>query len=118
MTDKIKELLNVLDLPEEEQITWFYRRHDPKLHTIVWIAPKARFKDGMLADLAFRLRDEIVNANSKAFHDAIYKVMRKVKGNGNWATAYWGECSAKPIHWILASLIAKENLKELNIGKK
>ena len=58
--------------------------------------------------LAFRLRDEAVAKNSRAFHNVIYEVMLIVVGDDQWATAYWGECYSKPEHWIAAALAAKE----------
>ena len=96
-----QELLAVLDMSEAEQSVWTE-------------APEHgnRQMGESLADLAFRLRDEVVAKSHADFHEAIYDVMVKVEGNDNWATAFWGECIAKPIHWIIAALIAKDKENE------
>lgn len=99
--DKIKELLAVLDLPEEEQLKGlkpFIPRGD-------WAAVYWNYHFS-LADLAFRLRDEADRTN---FHNGIYEVQKYLKKE-DWATAYWGEIFAKPIHWIIAALIAKASV--------
>ena len=90
----MNDLLKVLDMSEKEQRKWllvnYFHQRMPCVSN---------------ADLAFRLRDEV---KTEDFHNAIYEVMLKVEGNDNWATAFWGGCLAKPIHWIIAALIAKE----------
>lgn len=64
-----------------------------------------------LADLAFRLRDEVENIDDML--SAIYKVQRRLKKNNKeskligYAEAVWFAFYAKPIHWIIAALIAK-----------
>ena len=95
---KKEELLKVLDMSEDEQ--W------------EWCIQNTKHIGESLADLAFRLRDEAVAKNHADFHNAIYNIMVKVEGDNKWATAFWGECLAKPIHWIIAALIAKEQDNE------
>ena len=99
-----QELLAVLDMSEDEQVFWFYRRPEEDLYRVVWIAPVARFKRYQLADLAFRLRDEIATKKSQYWQTAKSKVAHKVWGTYHDYT--WDE-EAKPIHWIIAALIAK-----------
>ena len=104
-----QELLAVLDMSEDEQQIWLIKKE-------VMVGAVLQCKGGSelpcpsesLADLAFRLRDEVVAKSHADFHEAIYDIMVKVEGNDNWATAFWGECIAKPIHWIIAALIAKD----------
>lgn len=104
----MNDLLKVLDMSEDEQITWFYRRHEKELHDIVWIAPVAKFKDYRLADLAFRLRDEVINY--KGWGPALCKVWvywQDPNNIGITLEGFWIH-RAKPIHFIIAALIAKE----------
>ena len=101
-----EELLEVLDMSKDKQWEWICKNH------FVWSEWDHNWYYGKqiiccIADLAFRLRDEAVKANHRAFHDGIYEVMLHVVGNDNLATAFWGEEYAKPIHWIIAALIAK-----------
>ena len=100
---KIQRLLAILDMTEDEQF-WDIQKYLSKD-----LAELYDTQEISLADLAFRFRDEAVKENSRDFHDAIYEVMMKVEGGDKWATAFWGECIAKPIHWIIAVLITKEN---------
>lgn len=95
---KIEQLLAVLDMSEDEQHDWCAR------------CPGCRMGNESLADLAFRLRDEVFREFGaiRGFHDGIYKVQEYL-GEDAWATAFWGECIAKPIHWIVSALIARIN---------
>jgi hypothetical protein len=101
--EKIKELLAVLDLPAKEQ--YF------KVLELCDESPADRDCPS-LADLAFRLRDEML----KMEHYAPFEARRLV---GNYTTKshsieiseYWWACKVKPIHWIIAALIAKELAK-------
>ncbi len=122
-----EELLKVFDMSEEEQVEFFYIKgyrqlvdtfpagglrikynKKKEIISVKHSQSKLRFDERALADLAFRLRDEAVKSNLADFHEAIYDIMMKVEGHANWSTAFWGECTAKPIHWIIASLIAKD----------
>ncbi len=112
-----EELLKVLDMSEDEQLfflnnLWQNRKLPEWFNLQPNIDGKLVMSDNnrrLLADLAFRLRDEVFKEYGaiEGFHEGIYKVMMKVEGHDNWATAYWGECIANPIHWIIAALIAK-----------
>jgi hypothetical protein len=108
MSDKIKELLSILDLTGDEQETWVYKNilkyeagglgHNYKgfpIHT--------------LADLAFRMRDETVKSY---WGSARVRVFRAIKDVAHFGAAkyleQWWDRYAQPIHWIIAALIAKE----------
>jgi len=108
----MNDLLKVLDMSEDEQYYWVCQFH-AKYHFKISLFPDNHEEMRKeLADLAFRLRDEAVAKNHADFHNAIYNIMVKVEGDNKWATAFWGECLAKPIHWIIAALIAKEQDNE------
>ncbi len=111
------DLLKVLDMSEDEQITWFYRRPEPELHNIVLVSPKARFKEYRLADLAFRLRDEVrdktelANAKEVVWGEWCRITWEQRKANGETKKhvrihKFWLERS-EPIHWIIAAIVAK-----------
>jgi len=79
---------------------------------------KERMPRVSLADLAFRLRDEAIKLSPICFQQArakiYYKVYYYLKGESELVskeflcTAEWWIEEAKPIHWIIAALIAKE----------
>lgn len=101
-------ILELLDMTEEEQqgqiINWAYMNMDSaKYHAFVSKMPES------LADLAFRLRDEILNSENGTIKwvAGMFDVYMKMTGSKllNWK---WGYIKAKPIHWIIAALIAKE----------
>ena len=101
MSQKTKELLAVLDLPEGEQ--W------------IWVSENYKDKFWSLADLAFRLRDEAANMRYSKLVSAMEKVAMK---SAKALTSYdmegfneWFAMVAKPIHWIIAALISKELAK-------
>ncbi len=96
MTKEIKDLLAVLDMPEDEHARWCSSNVDCVFY-------------GCLADLAFRLRDEVFPTE---FHAGVYEVQQYE--TKDYAPALWGECFAQPIHWIIAALIAKSLAKEDN----
>ena len=102
--NRVPEMFDIkefLAMSEEEKIKSIYYKDIPSY--CIALAINKRW-----GDLAFRLRDEAVAKNSRAFHNAIYEVMLIVVGDDQWATAYWGECYSKPEHWIAAALAAKE----------
>ena len=103
----MSELLKVLDMGEREQVVYL---QEQKLLSQYDDRISAKYLRGCLADLAFRLRDEAMKTKEtkKRFHDALYE-MQVEQGETEWATAWWGYAIAKPIHWIIAALIAKEN---------
>lgn len=124
---KIDELLAVLDLPEEEQSVWLFDRFATsfmkkmqevgdrlKWEENEWRSTKQDAMSNQVADLAFRLRDEI--GEGRMFDDlnceeAVYKYRVKENYRPEMFTSWW-ICHSKPIHWIIAALIAKELAKE------
>ncbi len=106
MNDKLK----VLDMSEEEQLEWLIEKgitdgslaRSQVTHKIVsrWIRIE-------FADLAFRFRDEAIS--NPYLHDAMIDVHQAVEGpqDRKMNFIFWS-MRAKPIHWILAALIAKE----------
>ncbi len=93
-----EELLKVLDMSEEDQ--W------------VFCAQHCKKPIESLADLAFRLRDEVLNkVNGILATHALQVVYFYVSGiPSGWTDKMvleWFSFSAKPIHWIIAALIAK-----------
>lgn len=111
----MSELLKVLDMTEKEKITWFYRRPEPELHNIVWVYPEDKFKDGMLADLAFRLQDEAARKYPVAYQKALSQVWKyycdKLGYNTPLTCTYrnWIDMWVRPTDRIIAALTAKEN---------
>jgi len=104
--DKIKELLQVLDLPKEEQLNYLWANE-------ILLFEKGTRRLISLADLAFRLRGEVNKITN--WWDAcqlVYEYVAKVKfgKNEGWKseTGIWFQDFAKPIHWIIATLIAQE----------
>ena len=98
-----QELLAVLDMSEDKQAVWCE-------------APEHgnRQMGQSLADLAFRLRDEVVKNidDAEVFHksckDVIIYLKVKVVGFCDPGTIHdFYMFNAKPIHWIIAALIAK-----------
>ena len=106
-----QKLLSVLDISkDEQQIKRLYELGYTEYFVKLRCGRDGvtyECKTGSLADLAFRLRDEACKNHHADFHEAIYDIMIKVEGDDKWATAFWGECIAMPIHWIIAALIAK-----------
>ena len=101
------ELLAVLDMPEDEQLIWCAKNAGLDL------------LDATLADLAFRLRDEAVwHISDEAiphWENALKKIYVHLFSCLEPETEYaekvmwrWWFESAKPIHIIIAALIAKE----------
>ena len=100
---KIDELLSVLGMTEEEQWDWLVDNPESEF----W--PDAIFygeRERYIADLAFRLRDEVIKTNIHKYIKAkliITEYMSKIKKK-TWLYS----TEAQPIHWIIAALIAKE----------
>lgn len=100
---KIKELLAVLDISEDEQ--WWYLVNQKLI--------PAQYRQLHRADLAFRLRDEVLEGKDglRVWVAGMFDVYMKMTGSKlfNWKWAY---IKGQPIHWIIAALIAKELMKE------
>ena len=86
-----QEILAILELPKEDQenALWGLKSFDYYC---------------CLADLAFRLRNEVATQHSQYWRTAKSKVSHKVWGHYHDYT--WDEL-AQPIHWIIAALIVK-----------
>lgn len=107
MNDKQK-LLAVLVLSEDDQWKFLIARQDIQemcqSQLDEWSQPK--YKRMVLADLAFRLRDEAVESlGEAAWHKTVVIVCGYM-----WKDTAWFKNYAKPIHWIIAALIAKGKL--------
>lgn len=129
------DLLKVLDMSEEEQVEFFYIKgyrqlvdtfpvgglrikcnDSNEIISVKHSQSKLRFDKRALADLAFRLRDEvIVEQGTMAWFNALFDLNEYVGGSKKYTTpsmpfdedrwlCYYG----KPIHWIIAALIAKD----------
>lgn len=99
MSDKIKELLAVLDMSAQEQVEWVFDNVE---------TGECDIDIDVLADLAFRLRDEVGKIDAVYWEKAVYMVYTRahIRPYDNvfcWMTE-WG----RPIDWIIAALIAKE----------
>ena len=95
---KKEELLKVLDMSEDEQDSWV------RVNTRPYLVRES------LADLAFQLRDEVScrESSSVSWRQAKYAVCFN---ETKYTSIYnkWFVDEAKPIHWIIAALIAKED---------
>jgi len=120
-----EELLKVLDMSEEEQVEFFYIKgyrqlvdtfpagglkikynEKKEIISVKHSQSELRFDRRALADLAFRLRDEV--KSKVEFHHCIAKVCKHLDPYIiNYAG--YGLCTCKPIHWIIAALIALKN---------
>ena len=101
-----QELLAVLDMSEDEQFKWLM------YNDIVTNEYVKCSRHLILADLAFRLRNE---AKYEAWTDALATVSGYVQDKiaQAWNSekedldVFDWKYNAKPIHWIIAALIAK-----------
>ena len=106
------ELLAVLDMTEEQQSKWVYANKGQGEPCCAYSCREC------LAHIAFRLRDEV---EWGSLHAAMQRVWgywckkswpsRKTAGETKQHVAwhrFWMHRS-KPIHWIIAALIAKES---------
>ena len=96
--DKVKELLGVLDLDADHRF-WAVQKDllpdDAEMYDTGKIS---------VADLAFRLRDEMFqSAKGKAAWCQGCRIVIETVNNSD-EFAVWSQ----PIHWIIAALIAKE----------
>lgn len=103
-----KKLLKVLDLSEEEQMQWLLDNSitDGSL-AVSQVSSKivGRWINIELADLAFRLRDEAVGKDWVGWQIGSARVWN-VTHKSDYNPGKFGN-RAKPIHWIIAALIAK-----------
>ena len=105
----MNDLLKVLDMSEKEQYIWLFGAG------IIHHHPTNENQIESLADLSFRLRGEI--AVSHDIQWAYAEVYNKAGGyklrpyethDPTTIMWIWYATRAKPIHWIIAALIAKE----------
>lgn len=107
MSDKIKELLAVLDLPEDEQFLWVYEHITYEKYECHQCGGQDTSAE-TLADLAFRLRDEVCKVSCEDYYsglEAVYNHRHAKKYISFYA--FW-TYQSKPIDMIIAALIAKE----------
>ena len=102
------QLLKVLDMDEDEQLLWVCSEvlKDP-------FDPKAGSRVVHVAELAFKLRDKVKGSEGadawvKASQVVFAHIHPEYSNNVYSVAAYFAD-KAKPIHWIIAALIAKDN---------
>ena len=113
-----KELLAVLDMTDIEQWDWVCRRN--LVPACDWSGGRyhKNVRDCILADLAFRLRDEVSGPRSifdctnlsLAFQGAWEQIAEHYQFEWREEKDHldcWIIYQAQPIHWIIAALIAK-----------
>ena len=95
----MNDLLKILDMSEDEQDRWCALNTDRKSHE-------------SLADLAFRLRNEVIAGGlfrkMITIHEYCDKGCNKMYSHTMAGAQSWFIAQAKPIHWIIAALIAKD----------
>jgi hypothetical protein len=96
------KLLAVLDMSEDEQKDWLWKRGYIVNRKTVYATMIPS-----LADLAFRLRDEVVKQYGwGVWHNAKEIVWNYKHGHKTYIE--FCDVIAKPIHWIIAALIARK----------
>ena len=103
----MNDLLKILDMSEDEQINWLM---DKDYMPNYYVGMRGRKHDDSLADLAFRLRDEAKGHSWNGWLDATKEVWKTI--HKYWTYEQFWMSQAKPIHWIIAALIAKEKKDE------
>jgi len=120
----MNDLLKVLDISEDEQFEYLENTGIIDLNKTCFYKDYGNTytidKKGTLADLSFRLRDKVVK-NIDISLEVWAKALRKVfltefKGGSEITMLSWYVNCAKPIHWVIAALIAKQS-KDANNGK-
>ncbi len=108
-----KELLAVLDLPENEQWRWAITNladYDPEYKNDWRFPPKYCSKTiHSLADLAFRLRDEADEFDWQYGMERVFQHCFPDRWGIPEDIYGWFASTAKPTHFIIAALIAKEH---------
>lgn len=108
---KTEELLAVLDLTRQEQWEWLEAKFSETddLHCCLG-TPICFTGEQDLANLAFRLRDEMFSsAKGKAAWCRGCRIVIKAANNSDEFPVW-----SQPIHWIIAALIAKHKEKPDN----
>lgn len=112
---KVNELLAILDMPEDNQKMCL------ALDGILKTAGDekgAAYLTESLAETAFRMRDEVCGEVVHMFDRLNYEMALRqvytrvgIKSEGS-EFLIWLSCEAKPIHWIIAALIAEVRKEE------
>jgi len=99
------KLLAILAHIEDEQWIWLRENYYPLTEH------PEDYQFDSFADLAFRLRDEAITPRIPESRKAMNLVWKTFDQHKNWRWVseddFW-LYYAKPIHWIIAALIAKE----------
>jgi len=117
---EIEKLLSVLDMSEESDIFGFSdQMYWVGKNVVTDLEDHQSFLKGYisLADLAFDLRNEVSKNNSKSLHTGmmyVYNHANKDQDSSEEKFYTWWLEYAQPIHWIIASLIAKNLVEEEN----
>lgn len=134
----LNDLLKVLDMSKDEQMEWLMDKNYIPSH---YVTMRGQTPDESLANVAFRLRDEVKDLPNFVWSKAWHLVVAKVMYGYNWSMdelnkkfdEWTGTSKAvpnttdreifalydsKPIHWIIAALIAKELEENKNDNKK
>jgi hypothetical protein len=105
------QILKLHTLPEAEQVEWLVNRNYLSVRGSTGGENDETIYES-LAELAFRLRDEV---GIMAMYRAIKAIRKKegevIKKHETWKAAVW-MCAEDPIHWIEAALLAQEERKE------
>jgi len=115
MSKRIEELLAMLDLPEEQYIAELLQLGAIASDEYDNVEAGRIKADILLAGIAFRLRDEVAcvpdykGSTSKALV-MIFEKRTQIKGETPTIEIWW-IWNAKPIEWIIATLIARELAK-------
>jgi len=119
--DRIQKVLEILNLPAEEQLTWVALNNNI-IQIDVWewddvnnIVIPIEINWRILADLAFRMRDEADESCwDKAkivvwvkYYPIADKNIRGFETKLSCAERFFTSKDAQPIHWICAALIAE-----------
>ncbi len=107
----LNDLLKILDTSEDEQWDWVSNQWqefsiDPSWRT-------KEYRNMALADLAFRLRDEVCNPKTytkccENYHEALEEVYNyRIKDKQCCSLYAWQAYQIRPIDMIIAALIAK-----------
>lgn len=93
------EYLKILDMTEGEQQVWWGEMYWEKEEVL------GSIRECSIPTAAFRLRDKVVvNHGDLAWHKATLKICGYMGKSSVWFKTY-----AKPIHWIVAALIAGDD---------
>ena len=113
------DIAKVLGMPNCEYVKWVYEQGLISKKDYYYYLEGGVPSSMVIADLAFRLRDEAVGENKERWLKACFEV-DNIAGNyndgriytrNNGYTAEYNVLKRGPIHWVLAALKAKEQSK-------